>query len=161
MVFIIIIYYFIFVLQVSEKREKWTTPTFCFFLVPVFKEIGWHLVQLPWDWVKRGSTSISTKLAEALGNFVHIDRPFVVKERKWRIIDGVIKPVSLATYVFIHKYNFYENININFFLLRFRITVSICEVLRVWGREKKEKGETDILHCLCVKWHWCKYFLCI
>ena len=62
---------------------------------PIFREIGGHLVQLPWDWVRRGSNSISTRVAEARGNFVSVDHPFVVKGRKWRIVDGVIKPVSL------------------------------------------------------------------
>ena len=88
-------YYFLFALQVSEDREKWTTPTFCFSMEPIFREIGGQLVQLPWDWVRSGSNSISTKVAEARGNFVSVDRPFIVKGRKWRIVDGVIKPVSL------------------------------------------------------------------
>ena len=98
--------------QVSEEREKWTMPTYCFLMNPVFRDIGGHRVRLPWDWVRNGCGSFVTRVQEARQNFVHINRPFVVKGRKWRIIDDVIEPVGLILVIlfvitmFVWKYEY-------------------------------------------------------
>ena len=70
-------------------------------MAPVYKEIVYELVRLPWDWVRKGPRSARARVAEARDSFRSPSRTLFVMGQKWRIINGVLEYESF--YIFIYS----------------------------------------------------------
>ena len=80
--------------QVGQETDKWTGRYSRMTMAPVYKEIGYELVRLPWDWVRKGHKSARARVAEARETFRSLSRLLFVTGQKWRIINGVLEHVS-------------------------------------------------------------------